>query len=79
MMMKIACYERRDCTRKWMERLPYLIRSKPAFILVGVPHLAGDKGLINQFRARGFTVTPIKMNISYSGRAGKENFAFRQQ
>ncbi len=46
---------------KWMEKLPGIIKKQPAFIAVQAFHLAGEFGLINQLRLKGFTVKPVKM------------------
>lgn len=44
--------------RDWVEKISALISEKPSFIAVGAGHLAGEHGLIKQFRQRGFTLNP---------------------
>lgn len=43
----------------WMGKIPALIKQEPTLIAVGVGHLVGEYGLINQLRNQGFTVKPI--------------------
>lgn len=44
----------------WMAKLPAIIEEAPTFIAVGALHLAGGKGLVEQLRKAGYTVTPLK-------------------
>lgn len=44
----------------WMLKIPVLINQGSTLIAVGVGHLAGDMGLINQLRKMGYTVNPVK-------------------
>lgn len=48
----------------WMQKLPELLGEGPLFVAVGALHLAGEKGLVEQLRRMGYTVTAI-------GRQGK--------
>jgi uncharacterized protein YbaP (TraB family) len=40
-------------------RLDPLLQSGKTFIAVGAAHLAGEKGLLEAFRNRGYAVTPV--------------------
>jgi len=44
----------------WVKQLKKIAQKKSTFIAVGAGHLGGPKGLIQQFRDEGYTVTPIK-------------------
>ena len=44
----------------WIDKILPEINKKPSFIMVGVAHLPGEKGLINLLRKEGYTVQPIK-------------------
>lgn len=43
----------------WISKLPGIMADTPSFIAVGALHLAGDKGIIEGLRGKGYTVTPI--------------------
>ena len=43
----------------WMEKIPVLLQTNSCFIAVGLAHLVGESGLINQFRKSGYTVERI--------------------
>lgn len=43
----------------WISKLPGIMAEAPSFIAVGALHLAGDKGIVEGLRDKGFTVTPI--------------------
>jgi uncharacterized protein YbaP (TraB family) len=45
---------------RWMKKLDNLINKKPTLIEVGVMHLVGEYGLINQFRILGYNVNPVR-------------------
>lgn len=45
---------------RWIKKIPILIKNKPSFIAVGVAHLIGKTGLINQLRNLGYSVEPIQ-------------------
>jgi uncharacterized protein YbaP (TraB family) len=47
---------------EWIPSIEGLVRKQPTFIAVGAGHLAGDKGVINLLRARGYTLTPVLEN-----------------
>jgi len=56
--MKILLDDRNNL---WMEQLPKLMKEQSVFAAVGALHLFGDKGLINQLKAQGYTVTPVSL------------------
>ncbi|MDD3162034.1 MAG: TraB/GumN family protein [Bacteroidales bacterium] len=45
---------------KWMERIPSLMKKNRTLIAVDARYVIGTTGLINQLRAYGYTVTPVK-------------------
>jgi len=45
---------------RWMKKLDNSINEKPTLIEVGVMHLVGEYGLINQFRILGYNVNPVR-------------------
>lgn len=53
--IEILLYKRNE---KWAEQLPTIIMRAPTFVAVGALHLAGDRGLVNLLRQKGYTVTP---------------------
>ena len=55
--MEIAVHERNQL---WMQQIPYLIKKEPSFIAVGILHLCGETGLINQLRSIGYTINPVR-------------------
>ncbi len=50
-------YNRND---NWVGIIADRLASTPTMYVVGAGHLPGDRGLIDQLRANGFTVTPVK-------------------
>ncbi len=50
-----------DRNTYWMQQLPRLMKEQPLFVAVGALHLAGESGLVNQLRIKGYTVTPINI------------------
>ncbi len=50
-------YGRNDA---WLKRLAEILPSESVLVSVGVGHLVGDRGLINQLHKAGYTVTPVK-------------------
>ncbi|MDH8702084.1 uncharacterized protein YbaP (TraB family) [Dysgonomonadaceae bacterium PH5-43] len=44
----------------WMQEIPELIKYESTFIAVGAAHLAGEKGLLNQLKLKGYTVEAVK-------------------
>jgi uncharacterized protein YbaP (TraB family) len=53
--IEVLLYKRNE---KWVEQLPVLMMRAPTFIAVGALHLAGERGLVNLLRQKGYTVTP---------------------
>lgn len=51
-------YER---NKEWMPKIEKMISENVAFISVGISHLEGDGGLLNLFKEKGYTLTPIKV------------------
>ncbi len=45
--------------KNWIPKIEKLTRQNCAFIAVGAGHLAGENGVINLLRQRGYTVTPV--------------------
>ncbi len=52
-----------DRTISWIPKIKKLIKSKSAFIALGVPHLVGDKGVVELLRKEGFTVSPVVIDF----------------
>lgn len=52
-----ALLDRRNAD--WLTKLPDIMQEGSAFIAVGALHLAGEKGLVEQLRKAGYTVTPM--------------------
>jgi len=50
-----------DRNRNWMLKLPPMMMENPLFVAVGAGHLPGEKGLLNLFREKGFTVRPVML------------------
>jgi hypothetical protein len=50
-----------DRNKKWMEKIPALLKEQSTFIAVGALHLAGENGLVNLLRKKGYTVTPLAL------------------
>ena len=51
----------------WVPKIETAIKEKPNFIAVGAAHLGGKVGLISLLRAKGYTVTPIKLSRPAAG------------
>lgn len=49
-----------DRNRKWLEKLPSIMKEKSSFIAVGCLHLPGKEGLIEGLRELGYTVEAIR-------------------
>ena len=45
--------------KRWLEKLPAIMASKPSFIAVGALHLPGDVGLLVGLERLGFTVEAV--------------------
>ncbi len=43
----------------WVKKLKILMPDKSVVVAVGAGHLPGEKGVLNQLRLQGFTVTPM--------------------
>ncbi|MCM1152627.1 MAG: TraB/GumN family protein [Muribaculum sp.] len=43
----------------WMEKLPEILNSRPAFVAVGALHLPGENGILNLLQRKGFSITPV--------------------
>ncbi|TAE21118.1 MAG: TraB/GumN family protein [Candidatus Kapaibacterium sp.] len=46
--------------RAWIPVMEGMMRSKITFFAVGAAHLAGEQGVVNLLRKRGFTLSPMK-------------------
>lgn len=46
--------------KNWLKQIPGLIEKKSSLIAVGAAHLPGEKGIINQLRELGYTVTLVQ-------------------
>ena len=44
----------------WMKQLEPEMKNTNLLVVVGAGHLVGDKGILNQLKQAGFTVTPVK-------------------
>lgn len=44
----------------WMKQLEPEMKNTNLLVVVGAGHLVGDKGIINQLKKAGYTVTPVK-------------------
>jgi Uncharacterized protein conserved in bacteria len=45
----------------WLKQLPELMKGQSCFVAVGVLHLIGDSGLINQLKKAGYTVEAVAL------------------
>lgn len=48
-----------DRNKKWVEKMPEMMRNQSSFFAVGSGHLWGENGLINLLKAKGYTVKPV--------------------
>lgn len=46
--------------KKWIPLIETQLKKGPAFFAVGAAHLAGNEGLINSLRRKGYKVEPVK-------------------
>ena len=59
-LSNFECVNAKERNQLWMGKIPLLIKQEPTLIAVGVGHLIGEYGLINQLRKQGFVVKPVK-------------------
>jgi uncharacterized protein YbaP (TraB family) len=50
--------------RNWVQKLKTIMHDRPVTIAVGAGHLPGKKGVIELLRNEGYTVKPVKNNIT---------------
>ena len=50
-----------DRNNNWIPKIEKLIAKKRTFIAVGAGHLAGDQGVIELLKKKGYTLTPIEL------------------
>ena len=55
--MKVLLLDNRN--RAWVEKMVIMMVEKPTLFAVGAGHLAGERGVIQLLRERGFTVSPV--------------------
>ncbi|WP_347218779.1 TraB/GumN family protein [Chryseobacterium sp.] len=48
-----------DRNKKWVEKMPEIMKAQSSFFAVGSGHLWGENGLINLLQAKGYTVKPV--------------------
>ncbi|MBB6333226.1 uncharacterized protein YbaP (TraB family) [Chryseobacterium sediminis] len=48
-----------DRNKKWVEKMPEMMKNQSSFFAVGSGHLWGENGLINLLKAKGYTVKPV--------------------
>lgn len=49
-----------DRNKKWMTKLPTIMKDQPTFVAVGALHLPGENGLIKLLQKAGYTVKPLQ-------------------
>lgn len=59
-------------SKKYVRQLLPILKSKPAFITLGVGMLAAEEGILGQLRAAGLTVKPVKVTFDGAGPAPPE-------
>jgi uncharacterized protein len=47
--------------KAWLDKLPTMMNKQSTFVSVGAMHLAGENGLVEGLRKRGYTVTPLPL------------------
>ena len=47
-----------------MPRLVQYLEEGNAFVNVGVAHIAGEKGVVELLKARGFRVEPVRLPVA---------------
>lgn len=50
-----------DRNDAWVQKLPAMMQQEPTFVAVGAMHLAGENGLVEQLRKKGYTVKPLAL------------------
>lgn len=45
--------------KRWVKKMPRISKNKSTFFAVGAAHLAGEKGIINLLRKKGYSVTAV--------------------
>ncbi len=59
-MTKLGDKFLKDRNADWISKIEKLVQEQPVFIAVGAGHLAGEYGVLNLLRQKGYTVKPIK-------------------
>ena len=54
-----AFYYQRN--KEWMPKIEKMMSEDVSFISVGIAHLEGEGGLLNLFKEKGYTLTPVKV------------------
>ena len=54
--MDLLLYNR---NRHWVEQMPGIMNGQTILFAVGAGHLAGDQGVLNLLRKKGYTVSPV--------------------
>ncbi|MCW5910986.1 MAG: TraB/GumN family protein [Cyclobacteriaceae bacterium] len=54
-----AFYYKRN--EEWLPKIEKMMKNNIAFICVGIGHLEGERGLLALLKAKGYTLTPIKI------------------
>jgi uncharacterized protein YbaP (TraB family) len=55
--MDLLLYDR---NRRWAQNIPNIMGPRSTLFAVGAGHLAGENGVINLLKKKGFTLTPLK-------------------
>lgn len=56
-LMEDLLFKRRN--NEWIPKIEKLVADQPVFIAVGCGHLAGDYGIVNKLKQKGYTLTPM--------------------
>jgi uncharacterized protein len=46
---------------EWLPKIEKMIKNDVAFVCVGIGHLEGERGLLELLKAKGYTLTPVKV------------------
>ena len=46
--------------RNWLKVMPAIMKQSPTFFAVGVGHIVGEKGILEELRKAGYTVEGVK-------------------